>query len=814
MKKVSHFVLACLLVFSMMPVFTSDVSAAEESSMVSKYTGWSYGVTGDVLDGFIPTFMEDAKRPWELARWTGIFNFDDGATSTIPNYDVFNIKKKFEDDAFDKENGFGLVYKSENALDELFSKIYAPYKAKLEKRQWEHLRKHFMSVANDPLFVKGHEYFYKVDNKRLLRTGGIVQRLGIAYEKANKVSESERQAIYKRVPFPELSVKTEGSKLVIDYAGSGFTSREIRVVAVKKGGWLGDNREAKLAAIRTDMVGTYKPKKPVKIESNQVAYLLGVAKDAEIEVIIDDGYGYTVIQKVKLTGNLELSKSDFVPTELKLTDGGQLWMKFRYDADAPISRDLIQNKDGVPMLAKVKIGGAITAEFELPMMYQELPETLKPGSTYNVMLGKIDLGTKPGKYYIKATGIVNNPDHPKRALEIPDEAYKNNSINGEWNREVKAVEHDLIAISVKANPNQIQPNQKTTITADVKNLGPSAQSGVRIRFYLDGNQIHEVKKDMPANKTIQVGGFQQQVTKSGVHSISVHVDPLGESLDKDRSNNIATTGCTVTVGGGNGGNGGNGGSGQCVNKTQESGKWSVTYHLITGYPTKSRTVTWTDSKGKEHKSSESYTDYSDPIWETRTVQYQENLRIDAKVNTKQGIETDPKRPKDSDVESRGSWEIIPYAKENHLDPNEVTRAGYGFELKATINYSTDWETKVPSGYDNTAKPFGTKYKGPQTAVAYIYDTKNKLVSTVSLDKTNDNGSQATFELPFVSHKDSVTGKTFKFRKFFTDYKAPDGSYRVVIESGPAGATGISVCQTVNVRIYGSMYDDVQNLRTN
>ncbi|MCY9757352.1 hypothetical protein M5X00_24300 [Paenibacillus alvei] len=795
---------------SIIPVH--PVLANSSKPMTSKHAGLNYGDQGLSLKGFIPAFMMNAERPWELARWTGIFNFDDGQSSTIQNYDVFNIKKRFEDDHFDKENGFGLVFKSKSALSELFEAIYSPYKGKLESRQWEHLRKHFSSSADDPSLQRGHEFFYTVDGMEFLRTGGIVQRLGIAYEKANKVSESERQAIYKRVPFPELSVKTVGSKLVIDYAGSGFTSREIRVVAVKKGGWLGDNREAKLAAIRTDMVGTYKPKKSVEIESNQVAYLLGVAKDAEIEVIIDDGYGYTVIQKVKLTGNLEVSKSDFVPTELKLTDGGQLWMKFRYDADAPIGRDLIQNKDGVPMLAKVKIGGALTAEFELPMMYQELPETLKPGSTYNVMLGKIDLGTKPGKYYIKATGIVNNPDHPKRALEIPDEAYKNNSINGEWNREVKAVEHDLIAISVKANPNQIQPNQKTTITADVKNLGPSAQSGVRIRFYLDGNQIHEVKKDMPANKTIQVGGFQQQITKSGVHSISVHVDPLGESLDKDRSNNIATTGCTVTVGG-NGGNGGNGGGGQCVNKTNENGKWSVTYHLITGYPTKSRTVTWTDSNGKKHSSSESYTDYSDPIWETRTVQYQENLKIDAKVNTKQGIETDPKRPKDSDIESRGSWEIIPYAKENHLDPEEITRAGYGFELKVTTSYSTDWETKVPSGYDNTAKPFGTQYKGAQTATARIYDSNNKFITTVTLEKTSDNGKQATFELPYVSHKDSVTGKTLKFRKYFTDYKAPDGKYRIEIESGPAGATGITVCKTVYVRIYGSMYDDVQNLRT-
>jgi hypothetical protein len=106
----------------------------------------------------------------------------------------------------------------------------------------------------------------------------------------------------------------------------------------------------------------------------------------------------------------------------------------------------------------------------------------------------------------------------------------------------------------------------------------------------------------------------------------------------------------------------------------------------------------------------------------------------------------------------------------------------------------------------------------QTATARIYDSKNKYVTTITLEKTSDNdGKQATFELPVVSHKDSATGakgKIFKYRKFFTDYKVPDGKYRVEIESGLAGATGISVCKDVFVWIYGSMYYDMQNLRTN
>ncbi|WP_268627010.1 CARDB domain-containing protein [Paenibacillus alvei] len=804
MRKSLCVILATLLICSMFPSFEVK---AQQKPMLSSSLDWNYGDKGTKLEGFIPALMEQAERPWELSRWTGIFRFADGKSSTISNYDVFSIKKKFTDDNYDKENGFGLVYKSKSALEELFNAIYAPYKNSLQKRQWDHLKEHFSSVANDPSFNKGNEYYYLVNDYKFLRTSGIVQKLGIAFDQANKVSESERQALFTRVPFPKLTVKNVGSKMVIDYEGSGFTFRDIRVVAVKKGGWFGKG-EATITAIKTDTVGAYKPAKPVEMESNQIAYLLGCKKDDEVDFIIDDGYGQTVIVPAKLSGSDKVDDADFVPTDLTFTDGGQLWMKFRY-VGQQVARDQLVNPEGMPMLAKVKIGGTLSKEFELPMMYKELPETFQPNGTYNVLLGKIDLGNNPGKYTIKVTGVVNNPSHPKRAIEAPEEAYKNNEIKGEWQREIKAVDHDLIAFSVTANPNSLKIGGKTNVTASVKNLGPSAQSNVRIRFYANGKQIHELKKDMPANKTIDVGGFSYEPTTTGVHSISVHIDPLQEALDKDRTNNIATTGCTVSVNGG----GGNSGGGRCINQTNKTGNWTVTYHLITGYPTKTRTYTWTDAKGKVHTERESYTDYSDPIWETRNVPYSEKLTIDSKVNTKQGIPTDPKRPKDSDIESRGSWGIIPYAKEKYLDPNEVTRAGYGFELKVTTNYSSDWESKVPNGYENTAKPFGNQYKGAQTATARIYDSNNNYVTAVSLEKTSDNGKQATFELPFVSHKDSVTGKSFKYRKFFTDYKAPDGKYRIEIESGPAGATGISVCQDVFVWIYGSMYDDVQNLKT-
>ncbi|MCY9702624.1 hypothetical protein M5X05_00155, partial [Paenibacillus alvei] len=266
MKKVLCAVLAFLMMCSFIPDSLAVAKSAQDP-MVSPYVDWKYGDRGDKLDGFIPAFMEQAIRPWELARWTGIFRFADGKESKVSNYDVFNIKKKYDSDTFEKENGFGLVYKSESALDELFQAIYAPYKNSLQVRQWEHLRNHFKSVAQDPSLKKGHDYYYLVDNFTFLRTSGIVQRLGIAFDSTKKISESERQALYTRVPFPKLTVKNVGSKMVVDYEASGFTHREIRVIAVPKGGWFGKD-EAKITAIKTDNVGTYKPAKPVEMESN------------------------------------------------------------------------------------------------------------------------------------------------------------------------------------------------------------------------------------------------------------------------------------------------------------------------------------------------------------------------------------------------------------------------------------------------------------------------------------------------------------------------------------------------------------------
>lgn len=778
----------------MLLLFCTSAFAAA-SPMIKKFAaGLNYDSTGDSLYGYIPALGENLDRPWELSRWVASFHFTGSGATTFDNYDVFNVKRKPDDPKFDKENGFGLTYKSEEGLGTLFDAIMKGQS--INSKQLKYYKDTFISSISN--YSGDHPYLYSLDNRiQLLRTAGIIQRMGAQFDHNQKISEDNYVAHFNVSPWPELKV-TQGKQLVIGLSAYGYTERNVRLVAVKKGDFPEMSKVVSLTDGKLLRTSDSIYNNTVTASAKDIVKILG----KEIDIILEDGYGRTAIQSVTLAE--EDQQMDYVPTKLTLTEGGQLWVKFRYDGEDIISSDYMSDR-GMPMTASVKVGGAASAEFTLPSMFPSITKNLKNGQEFNYMLGKIDISDAPGKYYIKATATVNNPNHQDRALESPSDAYKNNDINGSWLIEREASDVDLIAQSVNASPNSIKYGDTSTITAKVKNNSGKTQSGVTIRFYDNDKVIYEAKKTLPANEVISVGPFTWEGKEVGMHNISVHVDPDKEKPDKDRTNNIATTGCAVSTGS----VGGESGSGGCSESA--IGNWKVTYPLITGYPTKTRTVSWTGADGKTRTSSESYTDYSDPIWEYRNVSYQEKLKISSEVDTKQNIKTDLKNPKESDRDSRGSWEIIPYAKKKGLDAKTITRAGYGFEIKVKTDYTTDWETKVPNGLENTAKAIGGTYVGPKVVTASIYNTKGNLVKTVNLEKTSGNDNSAIWELPESTLK-SDSGKTYKDRKFYTSVDSPDGKYTVIIKSGPAGMKGISVCSTQTIEIYGSMYDDVQNLR--
>ena len=231
----------------------------------------------------------------------------------------------------------------------------------------------------------------------------------------------------------------------------------------------------------------------------------------------------------------------------------------------------------------------------------------------------------------------------------------------------------------------------------------------------------------------------------------------------------------------------------CAEKPSITNTWQELYEWQIYHPSSS-----TDENGNT---------VDDNWWETlyATPTYTETLKATLTVNTKQGIPTDPDNPKETDRESRASWEIIPYAQKNGLNPNEITRSGYGFEIKLQTTYNNDWEDHVPAG----AAAHGGTYKGPDKAEAEFYDTQGCFVKYITLVPTKGKAGDKniTWELPLARFTFS-NGETIYERKHYTDINVPDGKYLVKVTVSGAGKTDLCLIQKKYVTIYGDMYDDI------
>lgn len=755
-----------------MGVMGSTIISASDSPALKKHVELEYDDTGLRLYGFVPALDAIVERAWELSRWDAVYQFSDGSKRTVTNYDVFNVKKKPDDPNFDRENGFGLVYKSQEALGGLFDSIMNGQT--INDAQKKYYRDKFIQNADDPMFTQDHPFHYQLEyDWEFLRTSGILQRMGIRFTQTVKIGDDQRQAWYEVSKWPSVKA-TVNEKLVVNFSAHGYTERDLRLIAVPKGTFpdlsyvvsLTDNR-----LIHTDQA-SYSD--TIQVDTEGIVSQLG----REVDIILEDGYGRTAIQSVTLPDPPKAL--DFIPTDISYTDGGQVWLKWKYVGEDFKAGDYISGR-GIPNMAKIKITGPETDQATVQSMYNSsIPAIVKNGDTFTHMIGKAPVGEKPGTYRINILATVNNPNHPERSYEAPVEAYDNNDIEKEFTVEVEEPPYDLIAQSIKASPSTITKGGKTTITAVVKNVGKYDQKDVLIRFTANGEIVYEARKNLPANTPQSVGPFQWTGSTEGFYNMTVHVDPEREKEgDTDPGNNIASTGCLVQTSRGSGSCGGD--------KIIE--RWSVTYPYI-------------------YRILPIF----NPQWRTQEVEYREQLNISAAVNTKQGIATDLQRPKESDRESRGSWEIIPWSKNKGIDPNTVTRAGYGFEIKATTGYWTNWEKSVPEGLLNTAVPIGGEYFGPDEVTATIYNSKGDPVKNVKLEKTSGDRFNATWELPEQTVT-SESGKTYRDRKFYTNINDPDGKYTVKIYTGAAGMHNLIACKEITVQIYGSMYDDVQNLRS-
>lgn len=771
-----------LFALLLLTVFAPSVVSASvaDTPMLKEHIpdeSWDYGAEGYLLSGYVPALSDFVIREWQLSRWTGIFNFSD-STTKISNYDVFNVKKDADDPDFDKENGFGLVYKSTEALGKLFDSIMVDQD--ISQKQKKYYRDTFTSNADDPIFREGHQFFYKVESPIFLRTSGILQRMGIRFTETKKISESNRQAIYEVTKWPELTAKASNGKIKVDLKTFGVANRNVRIIATKKGDF--PKLENVVSLNEGRLIHTSDPVQSASLVIDDYEELAGVL-GRDIDVIVDDGYGRTAIQTVHLP---EMPKEmDYIPTKLTLTEGRQLWLKWKYVGEDFNAGDYIDGR-GIPDIATVKVSGPENRQQTFQEMFSGLPATMKNGMEFNHYLGKVEVGRTPGKYKIQINAFVNNPNHQSRALEVPVEAYLNNEIEAEFDFEVQEI--DLVALSITASPARIKQGASSQITAKVINRSNEDQQQVLIRISADRETIYEVTKDMPANKEISVGPVNWTGRTIGLHNMTVHVDPAGVVPDVNLGNNIASTGCMVT-------NGETTSDTSCSNNkstANASSRWEITYpYIVRILP------------------------IFNPQWEYEDVQYRENLTVATEINTRQGIKTDKNNPQESDRHSRGSWAIIPYAREKGLNPNEVTRAGYGYEVKVTTNYNTNWETQVPKGLMGTAKKIGGTYSGPRSGevIAKFYDRKGNYIETVTLERTSGgNTGAATWELPVKEHT-TITGEKYYDRKVFTDKDWSDGDVTVRVYVRAEDSYGDLYACTVNkLRIFGGMFDDRQYVR--
>lgn len=216
--------------------------------------------------------------------------------------------------------------------------------------------------------------------------------------------------------------------------------------------------------------------------------------------------------------------------------------------------------------------------------------------------------------------------------------------------------------------------------------------------------------------------------------------------------------------------------------------WPVVYSWIVHH---SATCSDVDEKGIPYTYDCSW---DEPVYET--VKYKERLSAELTVNTKQGIAA-------STWESRGSWEIIPWARARGLDPNEVTRAGYGIEVKVTTDYWTDYETKVPG----PASPHGGSFGGPTSVKASFYDTSGRYVQTVGLVPTSGKAgdNKITWELPQTTYT-YQDGTRVTLRKHFVSETIKDGRYLVRVTISGAGHD-LCLIRSRHVTIYGDLFDD-------
>lgn len=345
-----------------------------------------------------------------------------------------------------------------------------------------------------------------------------------------------------------------------------------------------------------------------------------------------------------------------------------------------------------------------------------------------------------------------------------------------------------IEVTSITNKSPVTIGNASTATVIYKNNGPKEET-FQATFYVAGEEDESETITLASGQSIEKTYEWNTPEEPGIVELKAEATPIPDELittNNEKTTTIEAKAEEVYEAAA---------SLPCTEASSITNDWNVKY-------------TWTTKKHYTNSQGEPKTK---TVHHSKTVNYEETLTATVAVNTKQGIA-------ESTPESRGSWEIIPDTKSRKQtyagkipglpahkvsiygwDPNEVTRSGYGFEVKVQTTYSNDWEDHVPS----KANSKGGSYPGPDKVSAEFIDTSGRLVARTDLVPTKGaaGGNSITWELPAKNYYGTW------YRKHFTDVNNKDGKYTVRVTVSGAGKTDLCLIQMKNVMIYGNMYDD-------
>lgn len=358
------------------------------------------------------------------------------------------------------------------------------------------------------------------------------------------------------------------------------------------------------------------------------------------------------------------------------------------------------------------------------------------------------------------TSILEAKIRPKEPTE-QDANWSNN-------KSKLTITQDITDIAV-VNLSQTVPirvGTKPIANVMFKNLGTKTETFVA-KYYADNVVVKTEEISIPKGGNVYRAFNWDAPSQAKNVELKVEADPNHLLPDINRGNNVAIKNVKVEAYPLP--------PASCNDKTSKtSGSWTKHYSRLVGY----------NADGTEK-------------WENYSVTYTEELSASIRLNTKQGIPTDPKDPKASDRESRGSWEIIPWAAKHGLQANKVTRAGYGIELEVTTTYWTSYQ-----GIE-------IKLRGPTKVTAEFFDTNNRSAGIVDLVPTH--GERGDKNITWALPQQEFTysdGTKIQERKHYTKVDIPDGKYYVVIYMDGIGYSGLKLCEEDFVVIHGDMYDDI------